>query len=199
MDFFNGKLYPRFTNLDAQRKHLYTGNGLSEYDKCLIKPIGQLSRQLIESEWPNIQRIIATLGSKETTQSNIIKKLCTFAPGNRTLKALFEYDKLIRSIHTLKYFRDPKIQRDTHRSQNRIESYHQLRAAIAQAYGTKQLTGRTDLAIEISNQCGRLIANAIIYFNSAILSKLRDKYEATKNIKALEIVSAKGKCHPLTG
>jgi|GEM_PF-6621316 len=84
------------------------------------------------------------------------------------------------------YFRDPKIQRDTHhRSQDRIESYHQLQATIAQAYGTKQLTG---LAIEVSNQCGRLIANAIIYFNSAILSKLHDKYETAKNIKILEIL-----------
>ena len=71
--------------------------------------------------------------------------------------------------------RDPKIQRDTHRSQNRVESYHQLRAAIAQTYGKKELAGRTDIAIEISNQCGRLIANAIIHYNSAILSKLRER------------------------
>ena len=37
----------------------------------------------------------------------------------------------------------------------------------------------------ISNQCGRLVANSIIYYNSAILSKLRDKYEAEGNQKAL--------------
>ena len=49
-----------------------------------------------------------------------------------------------------------------HRSQNRIESYHQLRSAIAQVGGKKELTGRTDIEIEISNQCARLIANAII-------------------------------------
>jgi hypothetical protein len=49
------------------------------------------------------------------------------------------------------------------RSQNRIESYHQLRSAIAQLGGKKELTGRIDIEIEISNQCGRLIANALIY------------------------------------
>jgi TnpA family transposase len=188
MHWFGGKLFPRFTDIEAQRNHLYTGCDLSEYKDCLIQPIGQINRQLIEDEWPNLQRIIATLGLKEITQSILIKKLCTYSQENRTRKALFEYDKLIRSIHTLKYFRDVKIQRDTHRSQNRIESYHQLRAAIAQAYGRKQLTGMTDTAIEISNQCGRFVANAIIHYNSAILSKLREKYEEEDNQKALAIL-----------
>ena len=75
-----------------------------------------------------------------------------------------------------------------HRSQNRIESYHQLRAAIAQVGGKKELTGRTDIEIEISNQCARLIANAIIYYNSAILSRQLTKYEASGNAKALALL-----------
>ena len=69
-----------------------------------------------------------------------------------------------------------------------MEAYHQLRAAIATAYGKKQLSGRGDREIEISNQCGRFIANAIIHYNSAILSKLRDKYEAEGNPKGLAML-----------
>ena len=53
----------------------------------------------------------------------------------------------------------------------------------------KELTGRTDLEIEISNQCGRLIANAIIYYNSAILSRVLMKYEASGNSKALALIT----------
>jgi len=75
-----------------------------------------------------------------------------------------------------------------HRSQNRIESYHQLRSAIAQVGGKKELTGRTDIELEISNQCGRLIANAIIYYNSAILSRLLTRYEANQNTRALALI-----------
>ena len=55
----------------------------------------------------------------------------------------------------------------------------QLRSTIAQVGGKKELTGRTDIEIEISNQCARLIANAIIYYNSAILSRLLTKFEAS--------------------
>jgi TnpA family transposase len=188
MHWFGGKLYPRFTDIEAQRKHLYCGENHPEYQKYLIQPIGQIDRKLIEQEWPNLQRIIVTLGLKEMTQSTLIKKLCTYKQDRRTQLALFEFDKLIRSIHTLKYLLDPTIQSNTHHSQNRVEQYHQLRGAIAQAYGKKQLIGRTDIALEISNQCGRLVANAIIHYNSTILSKLLEKYEAEGNQKALNLL-----------
>jgi hypothetical protein len=44
------------------------------------------------------------------------------------------------------------------------------------------------LSLHISNQCGRLIANAIIHYNSAILSKLKLKYEAEGDQKALAML-----------
>jgi len=188
MDWFGGRLCPRFTNLQSQLKHLYCGDDLDQYNDWLIKPVGKIDRQLIEDEWSNIVPIIKALGLKEITQSVLVKKLCTYTTDNRTRKAILEYDKLIRSIYTLKYLQDRKLQRDIHRSQNRVESYHQLRAAIATAYGKKQLSGKGDREIEISNQCGRLIANAIIHYNSAILSKLKQKYEAEGDEKALSML-----------
>ena len=51
------------------------------------------------------------------------------------------------------------------------------------------MTGRTDIEIEISNQCARLIANAIIYYNSAILSHLLTKYETRGNDKAVGLIT----------
>ena len=52
-------------------------------------------------------------------------KRCTYTAPNPTRRAIFEFDKLIRSIYTLRYLRDPQLERNVHRSQNRIESYHQ--------------------------------------------------------------------------
>jgi TnpA family transposase len=139
-------------------------------------------------EKTNIERVVATLGLKEMTQGTLIRKLCTYTRPNPTRRAIFEFDKLIRSIYTLRYLRDPQLQRNVQRSQNRIESYHQLRAAVAQVGGKKELTGKTDIEIEISNQCARLIANAIIYYNSAILSRLLGKYQGGTNPKALALI-----------
>jgi TnpA family transposase len=186
--WFGLQFEPRFTDLDAQLKNLYCCGDPAQFEKCLIQPIGSIDLQAIKDEKPRIDQIVATLGLKEMTQSTLIRKLCTYTQSNPTRSAIFEYDKLIRSIYTLRYLRDPQVERNAHRSQNRIESYHQLRAAIAQVGGKKELTGRTDLDIEISNECGRLIANAIIYYNSAILSRILDKYEASPNPKILALI-----------
>ncbi len=122
------------------------------------------------------------------TQGTLIRKLCTYSASNPTRQAIFEFDKLICSIYTLRYLRAPQLERNVHRSQNCIESYQQLRSAIAQVSGKKELTGQTDIEVEISNQCARRIANAIIYYNSAILSRLLTKCEASGNEKALALL-----------
>ena len=184
---FGAQLKPRFTQLQLQLKHLYCGDSLDYYENCLIKPSGVTDNQLILAEKVNIDRIVTSLAVKEITQSNLIRKLCHYNQ-NSTRKAIFELDRLVRSIYTLQYLRDPKLQRNIHKSQNQIESYHQLRAAIAQVGGRKELTGRTDIAIAISNQCSRLIANAIICYDSIMLVKLLNKYEQTGNKKILALI-----------
>ena len=189
LHWFGLSFEPRFTNLGNQLKELYCADDPTLYETCLIRPVGQIDLPVIVNEKQNIDRIVATLGLKEITQGTLIRKLCTYTEPNPTRRAIFEFDKLVRSIYTLRYLRDPQLEHNVHRSQNRIESYHQLRSAIAQVGGKKELTGRTDIEIEISNQCARLIANVIIYYNSAILSRLLARYEASGNTKALSLIT----------
>lgn len=137
LHWFGMKLMPRFVSLQNQLKHLYCADDIANYEKFLIKPAGRINRSLIESDQAHIDQIIATLGLKEMTQSTLIRKLCALPAQNRTRKAILEFDKLVRSIYTLKYLRDPQIERDVHRSQNRIESYHQLRSYTSQVSGKK--------------------------------------------------------------
>ena len=188
LHWFGLKLAPRFTRRQAQLKHLYCGNPIEDYQDCLVQPAGRIDRALIVAEKASIDRIVATLGLKEMSQATLVRKLCALSSHDRTRKAVFEYDKLIRSLYTLDYLRDPQLQRDVHRSQNRIEAYHQLRAVLTQVSGGKQLIGRTDLAIAISNQCGRLVANVIIAYNSVLLSTLLERYRREDDRKALALL-----------
>ena len=57
-------------------------------------------------------------------------------------------------------------------------SQHYFTEHYSQVGGKKQLIGRTDLDIAITNQCGRLIANIIIAYNSILLSALLERYRA---------------------
>src|ERR1700736_6732594 len=76
---------------------------------------------------PTSTKSLPRWGLKEMTQGTLIRKLCTYTQPNPTRHAIFEFDKLVRSISTLRYLRNPQLQRDVQRSQNRLESYHQLR------------------------------------------------------------------------
>lgn len=181
MNWFGPAINPRFKDFNKQLKHLYCTRDIKNYKNFLIKPVAQIDHKIIMEQKENIDQLVATLALKEINQANLIKKLCHLPASNKLRKAVFEYDKLIRSIYTLKYMMDTKLQKTVDKSQNRIESYHQLKAAISKVGGKKQLYGKTDIDVEISNQCNRLVSHAIIYYNSIILSKLLDKYEGHKN------------------
>lgn len=188
LHWFGLRFEPRFTSPSDMLKELYCADDPARYRKCLIQPVGQINQQVIVDEKNHLDQIVATLGLKEITQGALIRKLCTYSTENPTRQALFEFDKLIRSLYILRYLRDPLVSRNSHRSQNRVESYHQLRSSIAQVGGKKELTGKNDIEIEISNQCGRLLASVIIYYNSALLSRLLQKYEADGNSRGLSLI-----------
>lgn len=145
---------------------------------------GRTSRSAgLVDEKPNVDRIVAKLGLKEMTQGTLIRKL--FTP-NPTRRAIFEFDKLIRSIDTLRYLRDLSLNETCivrRTASNPITSY--VRPLPRQ----NVLTCRTDIEIKISNQCARLIVNAIIYYNSTILSRVLTRYGASGNAKSLALIT----------
>ena len=75
----------------------------------------------------------------------------------------------------------------TCRALNRGEAYHQLRRAIAHVNGNR-FRGKNDDEINLWNECARLLTNAIIYFNSLILTRLLEHFESQGDEKKLEII-----------
>ena len=45
----------------------------------------------------------------------------------------------------------------------------------------KKILGRTDNSLEISNQCNRILAGCIIFYNASLLSELLKLTEVNKN------------------
>jgi hypothetical protein len=67
LHWFGPRFEPRFTNLEGQLQELYSADDQALYEKCLIRPVGQIDQQLIISEKPNIDQIVATPGLKDMT------------------------------------------------------------------------------------------------------------------------------------
>jgi len=109
------------------------GEHPSHYQDLLLKPIRKINENLVVSEWDNIQRIILSLALKTTTQHIIVGKLSAYTRKNRTRKALWEYDNIIRSLYLLDFVDSDLLRRNVYQALNRGESYHQLRRAVSYA------------------------------------------------------------------
>ena len=187
LDFINCQFAPRYTRISHKKNLIYTFLHPQRYKDYLIKPAGRINKKLILEEWDNIQRIIASLMLKETTQSVIVKKLCSYTRKNKTKEALWEYDNILRSIYVLNYIDEFSIRRSVQKALNRGEAYHQLRRAVGIANGGK-FRGNTERELELWNDCSRLIANCIIFYNAYILSSLLAQKENNQETEAVQFL-----------
>jgi TnpA family transposase len=170
---FGYQFAPRYRDIyEKVSTALYGFKHPSQYDESwILKPVRKLNPQLVIEEWENIQRILVSLALKTTTQSIIVGKLSAYARKNKTRRALWEYDNIIRSLYLLDYIDSPPLRRNVQRALNRGESYHQLRRAVSYAnYG--KLRFKTEYEQQLWEECSRLVTNCIIYYNATILSNL---------------------------
>ncbi|MBF0299969.1 MAG: Tn3 family transposase, partial [Oligoflexia bacterium] len=174
LDFFGYRFAPRYKKINNKERLISGFKSPKDYKNFLINPTKKINEKIIIEEWDNIQRIIASLSLKTTTQSIITKKLSSFKRKNKTRVALWEYDNIFKSIHILNYIDDVLLRQNIQMALNRGESYHQLKRSIAFANSGK-LRVKTDVEQNIWSECARLIANCIIYYNSYILSDLLTK------------------------
>jgi len=188
LHLFGYQFAPRYKDIHHKvSSSLYGFKHPSQYGDILLKPIRKIKDNLIVEEWENIQRIIVSLALKTTTQSIIIGKLSTYARKNKTRRALWEYDNIIRSLYLLDYVDSPPLRRNVQKALSRGENYHQLRRAISYANFGK-LRFRTEYEQQLWNECSRLIANCIIYYNATILSNLLSYKEKAGDNQSAEML-----------
>ncbi|MFC1659620.1 Tn3 family transposase [Pseudomonadota bacterium] len=193
LHLFGYQFAPRYRDLKSKIESSLCGfKNLNQYDDNLfLKPVKKINSDLIIDEWENIERIMLSLAFKVTTQSNIVGKLSSYARTNKTKKALWEYDNIIKSIHMLNYIDSPMMRTGILQALNRVELYHKLRRAISYAnFG--RLRFKTEYEQQIWSECSRLIANCIVYYNSAILSNLitqNKNFKRTLDINTIKQIS----------
>lgn len=185
LDFVDKQFAPHFKRISHKVDTLCGFNPIKNYNNFLIKPQHRVNKKAIKNEWDNIQRIIASLLLGETSQHLIVSKLSSHKRKNKTKEALWEYDKILMSIYMLNFINDSVIRRNVRRALNRGEAYHKLRRAIANVHGQK-FRGRNDQEIELWNECARLMANCMIYYNATLLNAMLEKLQKDKNEKLIE-------------
>lgn len=143
---------------------------------------------LIVNEWPNVQRIMASLAQKDVTQATIVRKLSSYTRQNQTKRALWELENVLRTIYILKFIDDENLRQSVQKALNRGEAYHRFRRAVAFVNSGK-FRVQTEAEQQIWNECSRLITNAVIYYNTALLSKVYEQKRRAGDREAMEILA----------
>ncbi|MBH0063531.1 transposase [Pseudoalteromonas sp. NZS71] len=183
LDFFGYTFAPRYAKMKRVFFDLFE---VTEEDGGCIQLKKEINHKLIAQEWNEIQHIVCSLSRKTTTQSTIIRKLSNGK--SRTLSALHEYDRLIKSIYVLEYVDNSTLRHYVQQALNRGEAYHQLKRAITSVNGNK-FRGGNDYQVSQWNDCARLISNCIIYYNSALLSAFLQIQERNGRQDVVELIS----------
>ena len=187
LDMFGYQFAPRYKNISSKAKTIYSFQHPSKYKNYLLQPKRLIKQQLVIEEWDNFQRILASLGMKTTTQSTIIKKLSSTKRNNKIKRAIVEYDNIVETYHKLRYIDDPIFQKQINTVLNRGEHVNKLRKHIYHADGGR-FKVHTVMEQKIWMECNRLIANAIIYYNTWLLSELLTYHESQGNVIAADLI-----------
>ena len=184
---FGYRFAPRYRDLHKKTGSLVGFKHPKEYEDCLIKPARKVFETLIVKEWPNIQRIMASLAQKDVTQATIVRKLSSYARQNQTKKALWELENICRTLYILDFIDDVTLRQSVQKALNRGEAYHRFRRAIAYVNAGK-FRVKTEAEQQIWNECSRLIANAVILYNTLLLSRVYEQKQAVGDEAAMTIV-----------
>ena len=120
-------------------------------------------------------------------QATVVRKLGSCARQNRTKKALVELDNICRSLYILDYIDDVVLRQNVQKALNRGEAYHRFRRAIAYVNSGK-FRVKTECEQQTWNECSRLIANAVIYYNTALLSRIYAQKKSAGDVAAIAIL-----------
>ncbi len=190
---FGYRFAPRYRDLHKKIDTLVGFKTPGQYREGLIRPAHKVNSARIIREWPNLQRILASLAQKDVTQATIVRKLSSYVRQNQTKKALWELEDICRTLHILETIDDVEFRQNVQKALNRGEAYHRLRRAVAYVNGGR-FRVKTEAQQQIWNECSRLLTNAILYYNTALLSKVYEQKVAAGDQEALNLLRGISPC-----
>jgi TnpA family transposase len=162
---------PRLAKL--KKRTLYTLEPKNNYRKkgYLILPDQTINLRLIEDNWDDILRLVATIKLKETTASQILKRLSSYVKDNPLYQGLKELGKLIKTIYLLTYIGNLELRQAVQKQLNKIELANKFSDAIF-FDNNQEFKQGTREDQEIAMSCKILLQNAIVLWNYLYLSQL---------------------------
>ena len=175
---------PRIKGLKHATLYAFIARKIYEEQGFKILPDRYIDTKIIEAQWDNILRLVATIKLHETTASQIFKRLNSYSKQHPLYCALKEFGRIIKTIFILRYINDVELRQSIQKQLNRIELSNKFANAISFdndheiQFGSKE---EQDFAIN----CQRLIQNIIVLWNELYLS---DKIASAETKEAKQLL-----------
>ena len=161
---------PRIRNFQEQRLYSFERPKIYEEKGYKILPVATIQVDLIKEHWDDILRLIATLKLKETTASQLLKRLSSYSRQHPLYRALKAFGQIIKSVYLLQYIDDVELRQAVEKQLNKLESSNKFAKAVF--YGNNQeFQQETKEEQLVAESCKRLIENAIILWNYLYISQ----------------------------
>ncbi len=91
---------------------------------------GRINTKLILAQWPEIQRLVASIQQGTVTASLMLRKLASYPRQNSLALALRELGRIERTLFTLDWLRDPALRQQVTAGLNKGEAKNSLARAV---------------------------------------------------------------------
>jgi TnpA family transposase len=169
--FIGTSFAPRFKKLNTQRIYGFSSPQTYRNNGFKILPSRTINTNLIRTHWDDILRFMATIKLKETTASQLFKRLSSYAKDHPLYKAIKEFGRIVKTQFILTYIDDVELRQRMEQQLNRVELSNKFSKAVFFANNQEFQNGEKGEQ-EIITACKVLIQNAIVLWNYLYLSQI---------------------------
>ena len=122
---------PRIKNIGDQRLYGFRSRAGGDRTRWAIVPDKLVREDLIHARWDDVLRLVATIKLKETTASDIFRRLNSYAKQHELYRALKTFGQIVKTLFVLRYVDEIELRQAIERQLSRIELAHRFTRNVA--------------------------------------------------------------------
>jgi TnpA family transposase len=155
---------PRFKNLKRHRRYIFRSRQSVDRSSWKIQSMGYVDEDHIIQFWDDILRFIATIKLKETTATDIFRRLNSYSKQHGLYQALKAFGQPLKSLFILRVIDEPVLRMSIEKVLHGVEHVHRFTRAVSVGSPREFLQAEKEDQ-EMAEACKRLIKNCIICWN----------------------------------
>ncbi len=179
---------PRLKDIAKHTLYIFASRRGCDRTDWVVSPGKYVNDALIKTNWDDILRLIATIKLKETTASDIFRRLNSYAKQHTLYRALKAFSQIVKSLFILRYINDLDLRQAIEQQLSRIELTNRFTRDVAIG-APREFLQADKKDQEVAETCNRLIKNSIICWNYLYLeqklTRMRDPEQRRAMIDSL--------------